>query len=68
MHDDDGSDASNGLRDADDRLRYNGVAVVTTADLMATDGVVHIVDQLHVPNHGLSLRSHQLHQSNSPLL
>ena len=46
-------------RDADDdddddhELRFNA-AVVTSADLMATDGVVHIIDQVVVPTDGLS--------------
>ena len=39
----------------DDELRFN-TAVVTSADLMATDGVVHVIDQVVVPNNGLSSR------------
>ena len=38
--------------DDDDRLRFNS-AVVTSADMMATDGVVHIIDGVVVPNDGL---------------
>jgi len=38
--------------DDDSQLMYN-TAVVTSADLMATGGVVHIIDQLFVPNDGL---------------
>ena len=44
-HDDDDDDDDN-------NLRFN-TAVVTAADLMATDGVVHIVDELSIPTDGL---------------
>ena len=50
--DDDGSGGSDGSG-SDNRLRFN-TAVVTSADLMATDGVVHIIDQVVVPTDGLS--------------
>ena len=38
--------------DDDERLMFNR-ALVTSADMMATDGVVHIVDQVIVPYDGL---------------
>jgi len=38
--------------DDGDRLMFNAAAV-TSADLMATDGVVHVIDQLFVPHDGL---------------
>ena len=45
--------ADDGDADVDSQqLRFN-TAVVTSSDLIATDGVVHIVDQVVVPNDGL---------------
>ena len=50
-NDDDDGDGDGGGGGGDE-LRFN-TAVVTSADLMATDGVVHIVNQVFVPNDGL---------------
>ena len=50
--------------DDDERLRFN-TAVVTSADLMATDGVVHIIDQVVVPHDGLY--THVFHTGHEPV-
>ena len=46
------TDADDDDDDDDERLMFNR-ALVTSADMMATDGVVHIVDQVIVPYDGL---------------
>ena len=47
-----GGSESEDVSAGDDRLRFNA-AVVTSADLMATDGVLHIIDRVVVPSDGL---------------
>ena len=47
-----GTDADGGGMGGRDEVRFNAAAVLTSVDLMATDGVVHVVDQLTVPNDG----------------
>ena len=51
---DNGDSVDNASDNDDDKLRFNG-AVLTAADLMATDGVVHVIDQLILPTDGLYL-------------